>query len=167
MLLVGIVRRPHGLTGEVSVEVLTDFPERFVPGLNLVWRSGSQLRVLELAGARRHGQRMLLSFEGIGGQEAAAALAGGDLCVPAEQAVPAPADFYYSQEISGWRCEDLSGKSIGVVTNLEQTPAGPLLSIETVGKKEALVPFVRPIVVSVERDLRRIVLDLPEGLLEL
>ncbi len=167
MLLVGIVRRPHGLAGEVSVEVLTDFPERFVPGLNLVWRRGSRVRVLRLAGARRHGKRMLLSFEGIGGVDAAAALARGDLCLPAGEAVPAPPDFYYSHEVVGWRCQDLSGKGIGVVTDLQQTPAGPLLSIETPAKKEALVPFVRPIVVSIERASKRIVLDVPEGLLDL
>ncbi len=167
MLVVGIVRRPHGLAGEVSVEVLTDFPERFVPGSSLIWRCDSEVQVLEVARVRPHGKRLLLSFEGIGSPDAAAALAGGDLCVLETEAVPAPPDFYYSHEIAGWRCEGVGGRRIGLVTRLEQTPAGPLLTIEMPGKKEVLVPFVRPIVVEIDREARRIVLNPPEGLLEL
>ena len=52
------------------------------------------------------------------------------------------------------------------MTGLEKTAAGPILSIDVAGR-EALVPWTRPIVVSVDREARRIVLDPPEGLLEL
>lgn len=167
MLVVGVVRRPHGLQGEVSVQVVTDFPERFVPGSALSWRDGSRTRSLKLSGVRWNRERLLLSFEGIGDAHAAAELAGGELSVSVSEAVPAPPGFYYSHEVEGWRCEDGQGKRIGVVTRLEKTPAGPLLSIETADRREALVPFVRPIVIEVDRDARRVVLELPEGLLDL
>lgn len=167
MLLVGTVRRPHGLRGEVSVEVATDFPDRFVPGATLYWSAGLRRRVLRLRSARRHGARMLMCFEGVPSLEAARELGGGELCIPAEEAVPPPADFYYSHEVDGWSCLDIAGRILGVARRLDETAAGPLLSVETSAQKEALVPFVRPIVVSVDRRQRRIVLDLPEGLLEL
>jgi len=167
MLLVGTVRRPHGLRGEVSVEVATDFPERFVPGSVLYWSAGVRRRVLTLRSARRHGARMLMCFEGVPGPEAAKDLAGGELSIPAREAVPPPADFYYGHEVDGWSCFDVAGNVLGVAKGLAGTAAGPLLSVETPAQKEILVPFVRPLVVSLDRTERRIVLDLPDGLLEL
>ncbi len=167
VLLVGRVRRPHGLEGEVSVEPLTEFPERFAPGVSLLWRGGAPERRLKLTAARPHGDRWLLRFEGIGNVEAARALQGGDLCVPVGQAHPAPEGFFYEHEIRGFWCEDKAGRRLGRAAGLERTAAGPMLSLENAAGKEVLVPFVEEIVLSVDRKSRRIVLDPPEGLLEL
>ena len=166
MLLVGLVRRPHGLDGEVSVEPLTDFPQRFAPGIAVDWRRGDRAQRLTVRGARAHGRRILLSFEGVSGVDAARLLSGGELSVPDEEAAPAPPGFYYSHQIEGWRCEDRQGRFAGTVRNLERTAAGPLLAIETASGREALVPFVAPIVVAVDDASRRIVIDPPEGLLD-
>lgn len=168
LVVVGRVQRTHGLEGEVSVEPATHFPERFQAGARLLWRrEGAAERTLILASTRPHGGRLLLRFEGIGEVDAARALSGGNLCVPAAEAVPAPEGFYYSHEIEGFRCEDPEGKPLGSATGVEQTPAGPLLSITLPSAKEALVPFVAEFVVRIDRDARTIVLDLPAGLLDL
>ena len=166
MLLVGLVRRPHGLAGELSVEPVTDFPGRFAPGVSLDWRRGDHARRLTVRGARVHGARLLLSFDGVDGIDAARLLAGGELSVPEEEAAPARPGFYYAHQLRGFRCEDREGRFAGTVVNLERTAAGPLLAIETVSGKEALVPFVEPIVVSVDDASRKIVIDPPEGLLD-
>jgi 16S rRNA processing protein RimM len=167
MLLVGTVRRPHGLSGEVSVEIATAFPERFQPGARLAWRRGQEQRPLILESARAHGDRWLLRFEGVGDPEAARALAGGELCVPGEEAFPAPEGFYYSHRVEGWRCEDPAGRPLGTVAGLESTPAGPLLTVRTPEGKAALVPFVAAIVVEIDEASRRMVLDPPDGLFEI
>jgi 16S rRNA processing protein RimM len=167
MLLVGVVQRPHGLRGEVSVDPTTDFPERFQPGTTLLWRRAAEERPLTVETARRHGSRILLRFEGIVDPVGARALAGGELCVDSALATPAPTDFYYSHEIEGFSCEDVREGALGKAARLEETAAGPLLAIKTPAGKEALVPFVRPYVVEVDRVSRRIVLDLPEGLMEI
>jgi 16S rRNA processing protein RimM len=167
LLAVGFVQRPHGLDGEVSVHVLTDFPERFSPGSTLTWRRGDERRELRLAAVRPHGKRLLLSFDSVVDVEAARELQGGELCVAESDAFPAPEGFFYSHEIRGWACEDATGRRLGVATGVEDTPAGPLLSVEVRPGKEALVPFVHPIVLSVDREAGRIVLDPPEGLLDL
>ncbi len=166
-LVVGRVARPHGLSGEVSVEPWTDFPQRFVPGLRLLWRRGAVERQLTVAEARGNGRRLLLRFEGFSSVESARALQGGELCVSEAEAFPAPEGFYYAFEIQGFTCEGPSGKFLGRATGLESTPAGPMLTIETAPGKEALVPFAHPIVARVDREERRIVLDPPDGLLEL
>jgi 16S rRNA processing protein RimM len=151
----------------VSVEVVSSFPERFRPGSRLLWSLGERTRSLTLAGARPHGRRWLLRFESVESQEAARSLAGGDLCVPGEEAFPAPEGFYYSHEVEGFRCEDAAGSFLGTVAGLEPTAAGPLLTVETPEGKSVLVPFVAAIVVGVDTEERRIVLDPPDGLFRL
>jgi 16S rRNA processing protein RimM len=165
LFVVGRIRRPHGVSGETSLEPLRGFFGELSPGSSVLWSRGGEVRNLTIVSTRRHAERLLIRFEGVDDLEAARALTGGDLGL--SQAPPAPADFYYSHEIAGWRCEDGSGRPIGVATGVEETPGGALLRLETPEGKEVLVPFVRPIVIRIERGEGRIVLDLPEGLLEL
>jgi 16S rRNA processing protein RimM len=115
----------------VSVEVATSFPERFRGGVRLLWRRGAEERPLVVAGARPHGGRFLLRFEGIEDVQTARALAGGELLVTGTEAFPAPEGFFYSHRIAGWRCEDPGGRPLGVVEGLEETAAGPLLTVST------------------------------------
>ena len=166
LLVVAEIRRPHGLDGGVLVHVVTDFPERLRSGLAVVWRSGASERNLTIREARPHGTRLRLSFEGVDTVDDARALQGGDLCVPEQDAVPAPEGFYYAHELEGFRCEDTAGRPLGTVSGLEKSAAGALLSVDRDGR-EALVPWTRPIVVRVDREERRIVLDPPDGLFEL
>lgn len=159
--------RPHGLAGEVSVQLATAFPERFRAGDRILWRRGDATRTLTLAEARPHGKRWRLRFDGVATPEAARELSGGDLFVESDEAFPAPPGYYYSHDVEGWPCVDASGRSLGVVARLEQMAAGPMLTVRTDGGREVLVPFVETIVSEVDRRARRIVLDPPEGLFEL
>lgn len=167
MLLVGLVHRPHGLAGEVSVEPRTEFPGRFVSGSRVEWSLAGRTRSLTIRSSRPHGERLLLAFDGVSTVEEARMLAGGELAVPEEEAAAAPEGFLWSHRIEGWRCEDVRGRLAGTVRHLERTPAGPLLALETVSGREALVPFVSPIVVAVDETGRRIIIDPPDGLLDL
>lgn len=166
LLVVAEVRRTHGLAGEVLADVLTDFPERLHEGVSVVWRSGGSERTLTVRRARPHGRRLRLAFDGVETVDAARALQGGDLCVAIEDAHPAPEGFYYSHEVEGFQCQDPSGRSLGTATGLAKTAGGPMLTVEREGR-EALVPWTRPIVVEVDRNARRIVIDPPEGLFDL
>ena len=167
LLVVGAVRRPHGLRGEVVVEVRTDFPERFADGVRLLWRRGALERPLVVRAVRPGARGLLMRFEGTEDVDAARALQGGELCVPETEAHPAPPGFFYAHEVRGFACEDASGRPLGSVLDLESTPAGPMLTVDAGGGREALVPWTRPIVVSVDRESRRVVLDPPAGLFEL
>ncbi len=149
------------------MDVLTDFPERFAPGVALVWRGAAVEKTVRLRGVRPHGARLLLSFEGVDGVDAARELQGGELCVAEADVHPAPEGFYYAYEVRGFACEDAAGRRLGTASGLEATPAGPMLTIALESGRDALVPWTHPIVVRVERGQRRIVLDPPEGLLDL
>ena len=167
LVLVGRLARPHGLRGEMSVEVLTDFPERFVPGLAVVATdaSGGRRRDLVVAAVRGHGDRMLLTFEGVSSPNDAAELRGLEIAVPKGREVPRPAGFVYHFDVEGCRAVDREGRELGVVTGLEDVGGRSLLELLTpTGARE--VPFVEPIVVSVDLARRIVVLDPPPGLLD-
>jgi 16S rRNA processing protein RimM len=168
LLVVARVHRVHGLKGDVSVEILTAFPDRLLPGASLLWqREIEEPRRLTVAGVRAHGERVLMRFEGIEDVDSARALCPGDLSVPAGEAVPPPEGFFYSHELRGFACVDREGRALGTAAGVEETPAGPLLSVTRPDGKEALVPFVAEYVVRIDRGGRAIILDLPAGLLEL
>lgn len=168
-VVIGRVVKPHGLTGEVVVDVLTDFPRRFSEGLR-VRVSGSahevrEARDVRIAAVRPHQGRILLTFEGISDLASAEALRNAELSVSAQDVVPRPPGFVYHWEIEGAEAVDASGLRLGRVVELQDVAGRPLLVLETPrGTRE--VPFTAPIVVSVDVAGKRVVLDPPAGLLD-
>ena len=166
LVVIGRLARPHGLRGEMSVEVLSDFPERFVPGLAVVGvDAAGKRRSLVVSGVRPNGERLLMTFQGVSSRTEADGLRGLDIAVPEGSEVPRPAGFVYHFDLEGCRAVDRSGRELGLVTGLEEVGGRSLLTLRTpAGERE--VPFVEPIVVSVDLDRRLVVLDPPAGLLE-
>ena len=166
-VVVGRLARPHGLRGEMSVEVLTDFPERFVPGLavSATDAAGNVRGRLVVASVRPHGERVLLTFEGVSSRTEAEAIQGLDIAVPLGSEVPRPAGYVYHFDVEGCRAEDRTGRELGFVTGLEEVGGRSLLALRTPhGERD--VPFVAPIVVAVDLERRIVVLDPPAGLLD-
>jgi 16S rRNA processing protein RimM len=166
LVVIGRLARPHGLRGEMSVEVLSDFPERFVPGLAVVGVDGAgRRRALVVAAVRPNGDRLLMTFEGVSSRTEADALRDLDIAVPKGSEVPRPAGFVYHFDLEGCRAVDRSGRELGTVTGLEELGGRSLLELRTpAGDRE--VPFIEPIVVSVDLEKRLVVLDPPAGLLD-
>ncbi|HKC26241.1 MAG TPA: ribosome maturation factor RimM [Thermoanaerobaculia bacterium] len=166
LIAVGTVVKPHGLSGEVAVELLTDFPERFAGGLALTLREPSgALRPARIASVRPHAGRVLVRFEGVEDANAAEALRGLDLCVDAGETAARPPGFVFHYELEGCRAVDRRGNELGVVRELLDAGGLPLLALTT-PRGERDVPFTAPIVVSVDAEKKLVVLDPPKGLLD-
>jgi 16S rRNA processing protein RimM len=161
MLLAGEVGKPHGLAGEVYVVVISDDPDRFSPGANLHHADGRKLTV---ATSRSHGDRFLVTFEGITTREEATFLRGA-LYVPAEQARSLDEDEFWHDELIGCTVVTTEGDEAGSVSAIIAGAAQDLLQLET-PTGQRFVPIVKEIVVRVDRDARQIVIDPPEGLLD-
>jgi 16S rRNA processing protein RimM len=158
--------KPHGLDGEVAVEILTDFPERFRPGMQLLLRdAAADPRPARLEAARPHGGRMLVLFEGSSGLEDAEALRGFELCALPGDVPERPDGYVFHWEVEGCEAVDKNGRALGRVKELADAGGRALLVVETPrGARD--VPFTRPIVVNVDLKNQRIVLDPPAGLLD-
>ena len=167
MAIVGRIARPHGLRGEVIVNVETDFPEqRFQPGAELFIARDEGMEPLTLTGVRFHQGRPIVSLAGFDGIDAAQPLAGLELRIPAERLVPLPAGMFYRHDLIGWRVETSAGQAVGIVKGVDGT-AGVSRLVVASGDDEILIPFAAEICTAIDRDGKRIVIEPPEGLLEL
>ena len=166
-LVVGRVLRPHGVRGELSVQVLSDAPDRFAPGaeLGLGDPDGTgPLRPVVVRAARLHQGRLLVSLEGVEDRDAAERLRGAWLSIPAAAARPLEAGEFWPHQLVGLNVVDRQGRQRGRVADVVPGPAHDLLAVELPGGASALVPAVAALV-TVELEAGRVLVDAVPGLL--
>ncbi len=177
--------RPQGRKGEVLADLLTDFPDRFQPGAKVFLESSEPRKLspeaspMEIVSAwlpqGRNQGRIVLGFAGVCSIEAAERLAGFDVVVPSEDRLELTDGSAYIDDLVG--CAVYNGDVlVGTVSDVQfmTTPDGrrrleemaPLLTV-TIPSGEALIPFAKDFLVSMDIEARRISMRLPEGLLEL
>jgi 16S rRNA processing protein RimM len=162
--VVGRIGRPHGLRGEVTVQVRTDSPEqRFAPGAQFGAGPG---RTLTVSAVRPHAGTLLVRFHGVSDRAVAEGLRGTLLTIDvADLPDLEDPEEYYDHQLEGLAVVGPDGAVLGTVREVVHAPASDLLVVET-ADGEALVPFVRDIVSDVDLDSGRVVLDPPAGLLD-
>ena len=186
-LIVGRITRPHGIHGEVTVEVRTDEPEtRFTVGSVLTTdpavarpapggkppedRAG-RVRVperLTIESVRWHHERLLVVFAGVYDRDVAETLRGVLLCVDsADVSAPSDPDEFNDHQLIGLVAVTPGGETLGEVTGVDHAPASDLLVLRRPAGRTALIPFVKAIVPEVDLAAGRVVVDPPEGLLDL
>jgi 16S rRNA processing protein RimM len=168
LLTVGRVGRAQGIRGEVVVEVRTDDPEgRFAPGAALA-TDPPHVGPLVVGRIRWHGQRLVVRFRNTPDRGAAEALQGVLLQVDVpDDARPEDPDEYYDHQLVGLAVVTVDGAEVGEVAEVLHLPSQELLAVRRDDGSEALVPFVAAIVPEVDLAGRRLVIDPPEGLLDL
>jgi len=165
LVVVGRIGRPHGIRGDVTVEVRTDDPDaRFAPG-SVLATDPADRGPLTVAHTGRSGQITLLHLEGVDDRDAAEALRGTLLQVDAD-ALPdlGDDDEYYDHQLIGLRARRVSGADLGTVTDVLHPPASPVLVVTRPDGTEELVPFVAVIVPEVDLDQGVAVIDPPDGM---
>lgn len=173
-LVVGRVAKSHGVRGELVVDIRTDSPEeRFAPGSVLLGRAprggGDAEYVVEAA--RSHSGRLLLRLEGVGDRDSADALRGTLFLVDsADLDAPDDPEEFHDHQLIGLRADLPDGSALGEVVDVEHSGAGERLVVrrsDVEDGRNLLVPFVHAIVPEVDLGAGRVVVDPPEGLLEL
>jgi 16S rRNA processing protein RimM len=167
-LVVGRVLRPHGVRGELAVEVLSDAPDRFSPGARLDAGDPdgpAPLRPVTVTAARLHLGRLLLRLEGVDDRDAAGELRGALLSIPAEAARPLAADEFWPHQLVGLAVVDRQGRERGRVADVVPGAAHDLLAVALPGGGSALVPAVAALV-TVELTAGRVLVDDLPGLLD-
>jgi 16S rRNA processing protein RimM len=166
-VVVGRIGRPHGVRGEVTVEVRTDDPDlRFTPGA--VLRTDPPERgPITIAGVHWHSGTLLLRLEGVDSREAAEAVRNTELLVDvADLPEIEDPDSYYDHQLVGLTARKPDGSVLGEITVVRHE-AQDLLVVRRPEGGDALIPFVSAIVPTVDLDGGFVVVDPPEGLLEL
>ena len=171
-VVVGRIGRPHGVRGEVTVEVRTDDPDlRFAAGAVLA-TDPPERGPLTVVGGRWHREILLLTLEGPDGRvvdsrEAAEALRDTELLVDvADLPELDDPESFYDHQLVGLTARLADGSELGTITAVRHEGAD-LLVVQRSPGGEALIPFVATIVPTVDVDGGFVVVDPPEGLLEL
>ena len=161
---VGYVRKAHGLTGRVIVRPMTDAPElRFGTGSRLRTNEDPP-RFLDVVVAQPHGGGLVVQFAGINDRDGAEALRGVSLSIRADERRDLEADEYWPDELAGCTVVAVSGEVLGTVSGIAVGAAQDRLVVQTEDGSEVEVPFVGAIVLDVDLESRRLVVDPPLGL---
>jgi len=149
----------HGLRGELKVEPLTDYPQRFERGAAL-WAGE---RTYTILGARMHQKALLLELEGIDTVEAAEAMRGLMLEVPEGELAPLPEGAYYRFQIVGMDVVDTGGRSLGRVAEVLDTGANDVYIVRG-DEGELLIPAIDAVIKEVDVARGRMVVELLPGM---
>jgi len=161
-LVVGRIGRAHGVLGEATVQVQTDDPDvRFKVGAKLSLDNGKDLTIRS---ARWHNQILLLAFDGIIDRNQIEELRDQMISAEVDITSLSPGEYHY-QQLLGCQVFLQSDELIGEVDEIIKLPGQDLLSVAKNGKK-VLIPMVKKIIISIDVSAKKIVVDPPEGLLD-
>ncbi len=168
LVMVARALRTRGLKGEVVAELLTDFPQRFDETDELVAiKPDGKHETVELESYWLQNGRVILKFAGIDDPEAAKEIVGYTFAVPEAEAVALPDDTFYDWELEGCSVQLLTGDVVGEVESVLKTGGPEILLVRAADGSEYLVPLADDICIRVEPANKLIVIDPPEGLLDL
>lgn len=168
-VLVGEVARPHGIKGEVAVNVFSDNPGRFTAGA-LVWvgtgpREARPARIVRSRIQPGNPRRVILLLEETLDRTMAEELRGAMLfAAPEDAPAPLAPDAYWEHELVGLEVRDLSGTVLGSLTGVLARPEQDLWEMEG-PSGSVLIPATKAIVRSVDVAAGVVVVELPPGLL--
>ena len=171
--LVGEIGKPHGTKGELRVSPYSDYPEiSFAPGtiLRLGNREGrlphSPVENIKVLTSRIFRNGLLVLFDDVFDRSMARSLTGKGLFLSADEVAELQKGEYFWHDLVGMEVADLKGDLLGEVSAVYEL--APLDLLEVSGPESSfMIPCSREIVVSVDVEGKRIVLDPPEGLLDL
>ena len=159
-LTIGKLQRTHGVKGELIMEVHTDFPERVTPGLQVF--IGKNHQEYKIASVRPNGDKLLVSFSGLIDCDQAAILRNQLVFIKTVDANLLPDGEFYHYEILGMQVIDESGNMIGQIQEIMVTGANDVYVVNTEDGKEVLLPAIRSVVLSIDRENQVITVRLPE-----
>lgn len=166
LVAIAKIAKPRGLRGEVSANLLTDFPERFedLETVIALLPDGSR-RDLKIKDFRFQKNRVLLLFKEIDSIEKAEFLRDSEICIPESEAIALEDDEFYDWQLEGCAVKTIEGEKIGVVKELLRTGGTEVLVVAG-AEKEFLIPFAETICTVIDIKNKLILLDAPEGLLD-
>lgn len=170
--LVGRVLRPHGVRGEVRVELFSDELDLVERETFLLGRRVSQLETYGVEGVRVHQGRLLLKFVGVDDRDEADALRGLEVYIPRAELPPLAENEFYLYELVGMGVVLETGERFGVVKDVLRTGgANDVFVVSTAvdgdgnNGQEVLIPDIAEVVLAVKRAEKEIVIRLMEGLI--
>jgi 16S rRNA processing protein RimM len=166
LITIGRVAKPFGVKGEMKIEPMTDFPERFkdLRRAYLVSPAGNEI-VCTVQSVRYAGGVPYLLFGGYDSPEKGRTLNGWFVKVPEEETVPLPEGSYYWFELIGMEVFSEDGDKLGTIVDIFETGSNDVYVVKR-GRKEIYLPATQEVIRQVDRTAKRMIIHLMDGLVE-
>ena len=161
-LTVGFLRRPHGVHGEIIMDLHTDFPERLKRGRKMLVSEAH--KPLTVEGVRGHQKGVLIKFKGIETPEAAGELRNQWVYVKANEVPPLPEGQIYQHELFGFQVVDDQDQLLGELVEIIETGANNVYVVRDDSGKEILLPAIPSVILNLDTSRRVMRVHLLEGL---
>jgi 16S rRNA processing protein RimM len=163
-LVVGFLRRAHGVRGEIIMDLHTDFPERLQSGRKLF--VGEEHKAMTVSNARSHAKGMLIKFEGIETPEHAGQFRNQWVYVKATDVPSLPDGMLYQHELFGFKVVDESGNALGELVEIIETGANDVYVVRNETGKDILLPVIPSVILETDPSRRLMRVHLLEGLID-
>lgn len=162
-LAVGMLRRPHGVRGEIRMSVWTDFPERLILGLNVY--AGASHQPLRIRSLRWHGEDILISFDEFLSREEVGILRNQVLTVRTETLPPLDDGELYLHGLIGMTVvEDHTDTPLGEIVEIIETGANDVFIVRDGSGSEILLPDIDEVILAIDLDRKEVRVHLLPGL---
>jgi len=164
-IAVGVIRKPHGVRGEASVEPWTNSPDRFddLTSVTLVSSDETSTREARIESVRVHGDRALVKFAGIDAPEDVDPLRNWTIEIPESEARKLEENEYFLHDLVGLTLIDAEGREQGRVIEVYEGGGGILLQVQR-GDRKFDVPFASEICTKIDLQSKTMTVNLPEGI---
>jgi 16S rRNA processing protein RimM len=162
-LAVGKIVSVHGVRGEVKLDIMTDFPERFAPGAEFWLGPEDDARLVKLASVRPHQDALLIRLESVTDRTVAETLRDRLLLIPETDAMPLGENENYAHDLLGLKVITGDGAILGTITDILRTGANDVYVV-TGDAGEILLPALREVVLKVDLAEHAMTVAVPEGL---
>ncbi|MDI6695711.1 MAG: ribosome maturation factor RimM [Anaerolineales bacterium] len=161
-LVIGKLRHPHGVRGEILMEVITDFPERLKVGSQVY--VGAEYRPERIRTIRAHGKGLLISFEAYQTPESVGVLRNQLVFTPSTNLPPLPEGEYYHHQLIGLRVLSDQSQELGHLAEILSTHANDVYIIRRPDGTELLLPAIESVILKIDLQQREILVHLLPGM---
>ncbi len=162
-LAIGFMRRPHGVMGEIIMDLHTDFPERIKAGRKVY--VGEKYEAFTIGAVRPHGNGVLVKIRGFESPETAGRFRNQWMYVKASEVPALPEGRYYKHDLIGLTVMMDNGEKLGVLNEVLETGANDVYVVVKEDGKEILLPAIPDVVLEVNMNDKLMKVHIIEGLL--
>jgi 16S rRNA processing protein RimM len=159
-VVVGQLRKPHGVQGEILMELSTNFPQRLKIGTTLFL--GPSYEPFKIAARRMSDKGLLLKFDGFGDCDQVAVLTNKTVYVPADTLPPLPEGEYYHHQLLGLLVFNETGTLLGKIVEIIETRANDVYVVQPEEGSELLLPALKDVILGVDLNTGRMLVRPPE-----
>ncbi|MBL8101630.1 MAG: 16S rRNA processing protein RimM [Anaerolineales bacterium] len=162
-LAIGFLRRPHGVSGEIIMDLHTDFPERIKAGRKVY--IGEKYEAATFGSVRVHGDGLLVSLRGYDTPETVGRFRNQWVYVKAREVPPLPEGQYYKYELIDLDVVDDNGNTLGKLVEILETGANDVYVVRNEAGEEILLPAIPSVILNVDMQAHKITVHLIDGLI--